>query len=124
MNYRIGEKDGLIVVSVEGEICVSSQDDFMACLNGLCDSAGCRIVLLDMEKVSYLNSAGLGMIIDTFRKFRDMGGELVLCGLIPDIKRLFEATRLNRFIRIYSSVDDAISGMNCLSSIMKGLTPA
>jgi len=108
MNYRIAEKDGLTVVSIEGEICNATQDDFMVCLNDLCDSSGCRTVLLDMEKVSYLNSAGLGMIIDTFMKFREKGGQLILCGLIQDINRLLEATRLNSFIQIYPSVDDAL----------------
>lgn len=108
MDFRIAEKDGLTIASIEGQVSVSTQDYFMKHLNTLYDSKGAQTVLLDLEKVSYLNSAGLGMLIDTFRKFRDRGGQLILCGLIPDILRLFEATRLDRFIKIYPSVEEAL----------------
>ena len=108
MNYLIREKDGFTIVSVEGQVCGATQDDFMVRLNDLCDAMACQTVLLDMGKVSYLNSAGLGMIIESFRKFRDKGGQLVLCGLNPDINRLFAATRLNRFIQIYPGVNEAL----------------
>lgn len=113
MDFRIAEKNGLVIASIEGQIRISTQDDFMEHLDGLCDSKGTQTVLLDMEKVSYMNSGGIGIIIDTFKKFRDKGGQLILCGLIPDINRLFEVTRLNRFIKIYPCVDDALHTLKC-----------
>jgi len=108
MYFRMAEKDGLTIATIEGQVSISTQDAFMEHLNNLCDMKGTQTVLLDMGKVSYLNSAGLGMLIDTFRKFRDKGGQLILCGLIPDIYRVLVATKLNRFIKIYSSVDEAL----------------
>lgn len=108
MDFRIAEKDGVVVATFEGQVRISTQNDFMEHLNQLFESKGTQTVLLDMTKVSYMNSAGIGIIVDTFKKFRDQGGQLILCGLIPDINRLFEVTRLNRFIQIYPSVDDAL----------------
>lgn len=108
MELRIAEKDELIVASIEGQVRISTQNDFMEHLNNLYESNGTSTVILDMEKVSYLNSAGIGIIVDTFKKFKDKGGRLILCGLIQDIARLFEVTKLNRFIQIFASVDDAL----------------
>lgn len=108
MEFRIEEKDGFVIVSIEGQVRISTQNEFMEHLNALYDSKGNQTVLLNLEKVSYMNSAGIGVIVDTFRKFRDNGGQLVLCSLSPEISRLFEVTRLNRFIQIYPSVDDAL----------------
>ncbi|MDI9514467.1 MAG: STAS domain-containing protein [Clostridiaceae bacterium] len=113
MDFKIAEKNGLVIASIEGQIRISTQDDFMEHLDSLCDSKGTQTVLLDMEKVSYMNSGGIGIIIDTFKKFRDKGGQLILCGLIPDINRLFEVTKLNRFIKIYSCADDALHTLKC-----------
>jgi anti-anti-sigma regulatory factor len=37
-----------------------------------------------------------------------MKGRMVLCNLLPEIMNLFEVTRLNRFIEIYSSESEAL----------------
>lgn len=108
MEFKVAEKDGFTIASIEGEVRISTQNEFMKRMNALYESKGSQTVLLDMEKISYMNSAGIGIIVDTFKKFRDNGGRLVLCGLIPNINRLFEVTRLNRFIQIYPSVEEAL----------------
>lgn len=108
MNFQSSERDGFIVVTIEGQVRISTQNDFLDYLNQLFDSYATKTVLLDMDKVSYMNSAGIGIIVDTFKKFRDNGGRMVLCGLTGDILRLFEVTKLNRFIEIYPFVDEAI----------------
>lgn len=108
MEFQATEKNGFVIVAMEGQVRISTQNDFLDYMNQIFNSYGSRAVLLDMEKVSYMNSAGIGIIVDTFKKFRDNDGRMVLCNLISDIFRLFEVTKLNRFIEIYTSVDDAI----------------
>lgn len=108
MEFKVSEKNEFIIVAMEGQVRISTQNDFLDYTNHMFDLYGSKTVLLDMEKVSYMNSAGIGIIVDTFKKFRDNGGRMILCNLIPDISRLFEVTKLNRFIEIYPSVDDAI----------------
>ncbi|HPU22026.1 anti-sigma B factor antagonist [Thermoclostridium caenicola] len=108
MEFRMAERDGFTIASIEGQVRISTQNEFMEHMDTLFQTRGSQTVLLDMEKVSYMNSAGIGIIVDTFKKFRDNGGRLVLCGLIPNINRLFEVTRLNRFIQIYPSVEEAL----------------
>ena len=55
-----------------------------------------------------MNSIGLGIIIDTYKKFRK-SGKIVLCSLLPEIMNLFEVTKLNRFIEIYKNESEAMS---------------
>jgi len=108
MEFNTTERSGFTMVAMEGQVRISTQNDFMDYMDQLCNSYGSQPVLLDMTKVSYMNSAGIGIIVDTFKKFRDNGGRMVLCNLISDITKLFEVTKLNRFIEIFPSVDDAI----------------
>jgi len=35
-----------------------------------------------------MNSAGLGIIIDTYKKFKEKKGRMILCNLTPDIEKL------------------------------------
>jgi anti-anti-sigma factor len=108
MEFSTVEKNGVIVASIEGQVRISTQNVFLDQMNHIFENFGSRSVILDMGKVSYMNSAGIGIIVDTFKKFRDSGGRMILCGLIPDILRLFEVTKLNRFIEIYANADEAL----------------
>ena len=59
-----------------------------------------------------MNSAGLGIIIDTYKKFKEKQGRMILCNLTPDITKLFEVTRLDRFIEIYKTENEALANVN------------
>lgn len=109
MNFEFRELHGIYIASCEGQIRISTQNEFKACLDKLFSEYGSRVVILDMKNVSYLNSAGIGIIVDTFKNFRDSEGKLVLTGLTCEIAKLFEVTKLNRFIEIYPDVDEAIA---------------
>jgi anti-anti-sigma factor len=61
-----------------------------------------------MSGVGYMNSAGIGMIVESYKRFKDNGGRLVICSLVPDIVKLFEITKLDHFIEIYPDEETAI----------------
>ena len=47
-------------------------------------------IILDLENVDYISSAGLGVLF-TMKKFlKEKGSQLLFCNLKPQIKRLFE----------------------------------
>lgn len=92
---------GIHIVQLEGQIRISTQNDFKDYLDRLSSEFGTQTVLLNMAGVSYMNSAGIGIIVDSYKKFREKSGRLTMCNLSPDIFRLFEVTKLNRFIEIF-----------------------
>ncbi len=51
-------------------------------------------VVIDMEKVAYLSSAGIRPLLALNRQVREREGRLVLCGLNRDVEGVFVATRL------------------------------
>ncbi len=108
MTIEARDVDGVHVVQMEGQVRISTQNDFKDYLDQLSSSFGNAIVLLNMTGVSYMNSAGIGIIVDSFKKFREKSGRLTMCNLSPDIYRLFEVTKLNRFIEIFESETAAI----------------
>ena len=101
MTIDARDVDGVHVVQMEGQVRISTQNDFKDYLDQLSHNFGAATVLLNMTGVSYMNSAGIGIIVDSFKKFREKGGRLTMCNLSPDILRLFEVTKLNRFIEIF-----------------------
>jgi anti-anti-sigma factor len=107
MTFELRESGNVIIVAVEGQVRILTQSEFKEYMDMLYEKYGNGTVLLDMQKVSYMNSAAIGIIVDTFRRFRDNDGRLILSGLTPEIAKLFEVTKLNRFIEIYADVGEA-----------------
>jgi anti-anti-sigma factor len=58
------------------------------------DQTGAVHVVVDMEQVSYLSSAGIRPLLALNREVREREGRLILCGLTRDVEGVFIATRL------------------------------
>lgn len=57
-------------------------------------------ILLDCTKVSFLASAGIGMMIAMRKHCMEGGGQLVVCGLGQDIMEALRLTRVDKLLRI------------------------
>lgn len=109
MNVEFREQDGINIIKISGQVRISTQNDFKDILDKVVEKHGNQPVIINMEGVVYMNSIGIGVIIDTFKKFKVMNGRLVLCSLLPDILNLFEVTKLNSYLEIYTSESEALS---------------
>ena len=63
-------------------------------------------VLINMENVPYIDSAGLGTLVSALKTARERGGNVWLAGLTPQVKMVVELTRLHFVFEIFDSVFD------------------
>lgn len=108
MKVESKELNGIKIVKLTGQVRISTQNEFKDILDNLVSESEGKSVIINMDGVIYMNSIGLGIIIDTYKKFKEMKGRIVLCNLLPDISNLFEVTKLNRFIEIYKNENEAL----------------
>jgi anti-sigma B factor antagonist len=66
-------------------------------------------VILDMSKVDYVPSIGLGALVGLSRRLRQDGHRFLLAGLQAQVRTLFTITRLDKLFEIRSNVDDALA---------------
>jgi len=64
--------------------------------------------ILDLNKVGFIDSTGLGILISLLRYLNEKGGKLRLTGLQDEVRSIFEITRLFRVFDISKSVEDAM----------------
>jgi anti-sigma B factor antagonist len=67
-----------------------------------------RQVILDMSRVEFMDSSGLGALISCLRDVTAKGGDLKLFGLNKKIRALFEMVRLHRLFEIYNTKAEAL----------------
>jgi anti-sigma B factor antagonist len=75
----------------------------------LIDAEDRRKIVLDFEKVQYLSSQAIGIILTMNKKLSHLNGsKLVLCGVGARLQELLKITRLDRLLTIKPSQREAI----------------
>ncbi|MEW6201635.1 MAG: STAS domain-containing protein [bacterium] len=65
-------------------------------------------IVLDMEKVQFMDSLSLGMLVPLLLYAKRLGGSLRIAQLNPNIYKLLNTLQLDKIISIYDSVDEAV----------------
>jgi anti-anti-sigma factor len=99
-------EDGLTIVEVEGEIDVYTAPRLRELLIDLVNKGNFHL-LVNMEKVDFLDSTGLGVLVGGLKRVRAHDGSLELVCTQERILKIFRITGLTKVFGIYASVDEA-----------------
>jgi anti-sigma B factor antagonist len=78
--------------------------------NILADLAGDhRKLVLDLNRVTFVDSSGCGALIAALPRVHSAGGELKLCCINPPVRTLFDIVRMQRILDIHKTRDDALA---------------
>jgi len=69
-------------------------------------------VVIDLAKVDWMNSTGLGILISGLTTLRNNGGELKLANVTEKIQSLLTITKLITVFECFDSVEDAVASFN------------
>jgi anti-sigma B factor antagonist len=96
------------VVSVGGEIDVYTAPGLRERLNELVASGHYRLVV-DMERVDFLDSTGLGVLVGGLKRVRSHDGTLGLVCAQEKILKVFRITGLTKVFPIYATLAQALA---------------
>jgi anti-sigma B factor antagonist len=98
----------LALVSVAGEIDLHTAPDLQAGIENA-GAVGVDTVIVDLSKISFIDSTGLGVLVQGTKRREGRGQSLVLVTNDPRVLRVIEVTGLNRVLRIYATLHDALA---------------
>jgi anti-sigma B factor antagonist len=101
---RIGR---VTVASLKGDLTAMSASETRQTLTRLVTPRRNHMVL-DLANVTYLDSSGLAVIVETMKRARTLGGDLKVCMLQPDVRSIFDMTRLTAVFDVHPSRDEAV----------------
>ncbi len=99
------------VLLVSGRIDSSNSAAFMARLGELI-SSGVSTILVDLASVMYLTSAAFRALLVANRDIGAKNGQLALCGVMGQVRELFEMGGLLNVFTIYPSREEALSKLS------------
>jgi anti-sigma B factor antagonist len=96
------------VLEVGGEVDVYTAPRLRDRLTELVD-AGSRNVVVDLSRVDFLDSTGLGVLVGTMRRLRAVGGTFGLVCAKEPLLKIFRITALDQVFPLYDTVEAATS---------------
>ena len=103
------ETNGIYLLTLQGRLMLGPESNGLrTTIDSLLASGATRIVVC-LEHVTSVDSAGLGTLIEIHRKTKAKGGRLVLAHLGPKLKQALEIARLLTIFETFASEADALA---------------
>ncbi len=108
MNYNVDERYNCVVIILKGNIMGGPDGSkLLDTLHELKENKKVNVVV-DLSKVKFMNSSGLGMLISGMTTMRNAGGDLRLANVADRIQSLLVITKLITVFKHFDSVDEAV----------------
>lgn len=98
------------VIDIRGEVTSQAEDVLMDAYTQA-TSQGPQVIILNFEGLQYMNSSGIGLLVTVLIRTQRQKQKLVAIHLSDHYQQIFELTRLNEAISIYSSEAEAMAAM-------------
>jgi anti-sigma B factor antagonist len=108
LDLETTQREGFSIVSLRGEIDVYTAPLLRQTLVDAIEQ-GAVNVIVDMERVDFLDSTGLGVLVEGLKRVKTREGHFAIVATQDKILKIFDITGLNKAFPIHSSVDDALS---------------
>lgn len=93
-------------ITLAGEVDVYTSPRLKQELVDIVDT-GCLNVVVDLEKLNFIDSSGLGVLVSGLRRVKERGGTLRLVCTKDSILKIFRITGLDKVFPLFSNVEEA-----------------
>jgi anti-sigma B factor antagonist len=105
LDLQVQHHDDRAVIQVSGEIDLATCPQLRNVLAELVDR-GVRHLVIDLEQVSFLDSSGIGVLMGTLRRVRELDGSLRLTAPSAQVRRVLELTGATMLLPISVPLDE------------------
>ncbi|MEM7184134.1 MAG: STAS domain-containing protein [Spirochaetota bacterium] len=111
MQVRVHDLDRLskdaIFLDLKGELSLYYSQSIKTILNNLIEEGRIKI-LLEMQKVAYMDSSGMGAFLTTHAKLKKMQGYVRIINPSMEVANMLDLMKLTNFLQIFTTLEDAL----------------
>lgn len=100
--------DNYLVLSVNGNIVLEDTTKLKDHVEQYIEDASLKGIIIDCEKVTFIDSSGLGLIVSIYKTLKKMGKKLALTALSERTMEIFTLTKLDNILTITRDNDTAL----------------
>jgi stage II sporulation protein AA (anti-sigma F factor antagonist) len=73
---------------------------------------GCKKLVLDFKNIDYIDSSGLGLMLEIYKAVTEKDGQLSLSNVVEKVLKVFKVIKLDKKMSIQSTLEDATSSFS------------
>ncbi len=101
--------NGICIIAIEGNIALDGVNEAKEFLKPHVESDEIKGIVINFEKVNFIDSSGIGLIVSVFKTMQERSGSFAITNLSKKNEEIFTITRLNKILNIYPTEEEAIS---------------
>ena len=109
MQISVKTTNEVKVLAFEGRLDTQTSPDALQQLTRLIEEGETKI-LVNLEKVDYISSAGLRVLLVVAKQLKTTDGELRICSLNEVVKEVFDISGFDMILPISASESEALEG--------------
>jgi len=106
LDITVRHERGVVIAGLAGDVDISTVSELRECLSELADTG--RTLIVDLNRVTFIDSAGLGVLVGAYRHAVERGGSVHAVCARPQTRRLLWLTGVDRRIPLAATVDGAL----------------
>lgn len=110
MSIRIKYEEDYVIVLPDEEIEVYNISEIKEVLFDIIEKGNRRLVM-DMSRVEYIDSSGLGVLVSVLKKVKHAEGKLVLISPKSSVKQILSLTNLDKVFNIQDNLENAVEAV-------------
>jgi len=110
MELSTRQFENTTIMDVVGDITLYNSPNIRKALLDLLRDKRAPRVLVNLEKVRYIDSAGVASLVEGLKVSRDLKSGFALYGLTKTTREVLELTRLIKVFEVYDTEEEALRG--------------
>ena len=110
LSIQTEQVGGTLIARLNGRVDGQNAQDFQAAIEGLLEGKDVNL-LLDLEQVSFLSSAGLGVLLAIARQLHKKARKIGVCALSDSIRGVFLISGFHKIIPTHATREDAVAAI-------------
>jgi anti-sigma B factor antagonist len=106
------EVDGVTVIAMDGRIVLGEESNALRENLKTVVAEGKKKVVLNMNNITFIDSAGLGTLVAAHHSAKNQGASLRLCHLGAKFQEVLQITKLLTIFEVYNSEPEAIASFS------------
>lgn len=107
MQIAVEETEKALVIRLGGRLGHNSVDEIQHVFEDLLGKGRLNFII-DLSGLQYISSAGLRFFFDAVTRINNLKGRLILCGMQPEVKQVFDISGFTSFFSICATIQNAL----------------
>lgn len=109
MNYEIAIRNNILIVSIYGDLDDHVTNEIRENIDYVLCKKEIKHLIFDLSKVTFMDSAGIGLFMGRYRQVKKRGGE---CAIISTDEQIIRILRMSGILSIFDLFKNIKEGIN------------